>query len=202
MMILLCASVALSEDAGRGATPAAARGVGGGRGAAQEQVRQALQWGRDKMPNLVALAETRRPRFANVLVNHYRTFQSVGPIVKEHLLKNYAEEDRIYGMVIQLENAAPEEKDAIRQRIIADTRKALQANLDERANRIAKLKKDLATQEAQLASDQENMDKILARQLNRFNVDISAVSPTTAPTTQSSQETDAPAGNVLAAPAP
>jgi hypothetical protein len=200
-MILLCASVAVSQDAGRGAAPAVVRG--GGRGGGQEPLRQALQWGRDKMPNLVALAEGRRPRYTNVLVNHYRTYQNVGPVVKEHLLKNYAEEDRIYGLVIQLENARPEEKDAIRQRIIADTRKALQANLDERANRIAKLKKDLAAQEAQLASDQQNMEKILARQLNRFNVDINALpAPTTAPTTQSSPEVGAQSGNTLAAPPP
>jgi hypothetical protein len=206
--MLFCVSIALSQDAGRGAPSGAnrggpaARGNQSGRGQGAEIVRQAIEWGRDKMPNLAALAETRRPRFTTVIVNHYRTFQSVGPNVKEHLLKNYAEEDRIYGLVIQLENAPPEERDAIREKIIADTRKALQSNLDERANRIAKLKKDLATQEAQLSADRQNMEKILARQLNRFNININALAPTTGPTTQISPEADTPPGDTLAEPAP
>jgi len=94
-------------------------------------------------------------------------------------METFQAEDTIYGMVIELEGARPDQRAAIQDKIRTAVRDLLVKNLQERADRIAKLKQDLEAQEKQLDMDRENIDSLLANQANRFGVE-----PTTAPSTQ------------------
>jgi len=164
----------------------AQRGPRGGQQNA-EQVQQALNWIRDPMPKLYMLTGGgRRPFWTQAAVNHYHRYQNANGPARARLIETFKSEDEIYGMVIELEGAPADQRPAIQDRIRTAVRNLLVKNLQERADRIAKLKQDLEAQQKQLNEDQENLDSILTNQTRRFGV-----APTTAPSTRPAGDADA-----------
>jgi hypothetical protein len=193
VLLLLCASPVVAQPA-RG--PRA-------NGANPQQV-AAMNWVRDHMPNLYRLAMEGRPRsrWTNVIANHYRLFMNSAnmPVAREKLLATFNAEDKIFGMVIELERAPEDQRPAIQDNIRNATRDLLLKNFQDRADRIAKLQKELETQAAQLKSDRDSIDMIVARQAqNRFGVEPG---PTTSPATRPDAEAQPPAGEPVTAPQP
>jgi hypothetical protein len=160
-----------------------------------EQVRAALIWIRDRMPNLYKLADAgRRPRWTQAVINHQRRFENANAAAKARLMETFKAEDNIYGLVIKLDGATPDQRPAIQEEIRTAARDLLMKNLQERADRIAKLKQDLEAQEKQLNADRENIDSILA---NRFGVE-----PTTGPATRPGADAEPQTGGAITAPQP
>jgi hypothetical protein len=196
LLMMLCASVALAQNPARGA-----RQGGPGRGPNREQLSAAIDWGKDVMPSLTKLAQAGRPPYRSVLINHYAAMEAArgNSATTERLRRNYADEDKIFQLVWELESAPPPDRPALREKIRVAVEEMIQANLKERADRIDKLKKDLADQEKRLEEDRERMDQIVKQQLtNRYSVDP-ATAPTTAPATPGGSE-PAPAGDPSAPP--
>lgn len=196
--------VMAQNRAGRGnQTPAAVSGM------SEKEKNDAIEWIKDHMPNLAKLAfepSPRQRRYAPIAWNHYRNFCNArsiavnGIVVRYNLLTTYAAEDQIYGLVLQLDLTGDDTQVAIRDSIRAAVRQLIENNFSERANRIEKLKKDLANEEKRLAADRANIDQIVAKRMNNQFV---SDTPSTAPSTRPSIENGAGAGsNTLAAPMP
>jgi len=181
-------------------TPLSIAQRGPNRGGPQnaDQVRAALNWIRDTMPNLYRLADGgRRPRWTQAVLNHQRRYQSANAPARDRLIEIFKAEDEIYGMVIELEGARPDQRPAIQDKIRTAVRNLLLKNLQERADRIAKLKQDLEAQEKQLNTDRDNLDSLLANQASRFGVE-----PTTAPSTRPAANTEPQTGGATPAQQP
>lgn len=178
---------------------------GGQRGSADPERPKAAEWAKVHMPNLYTLASTPpfRQRYMQTVLNHYRIFSSANPMGQSKLGAVYALEDNIYGLIIKLENAPPDEKPAIKESVVNALKAMVQGNLDDRARRIEKLKKDLADEEQKLADDRKKVDEILKRRLaNQYGIEFTPTGPTSAPSTRPSGDSSNPtATDTLAAPA-
>lgn len=177
-------------------------------GISEADKNKASEWLKDHMPNLWTLAFVESPRqrrFAPIAWNHYRNFEKAqtvpynGIVVRYNLLTTYAAEDKIYGLILQLDKSPADSRIAIRDAIRSAVRGLIESNFNERANRIEKLKKDLANEEKRLAADRANIDQLITKRMN--NQFVSENPPATVPATRPSIENGAGAGsNTLAAP--
>jgi hypothetical protein len=150
-----------------------------------------MDWTRENMPNLARLAtEGRRPggvapplRFQQLSLNHYRNYdQTKDPTVKARLLNQFKAEDVIYGYVFEYVQAPPNVKPAIREKVHDGVRRMVEALLQERQDRIDRMKKTLAEEEARLADDRRKIEELVDRQFsNRFMPTPPATRPAGSP---------------------
>jgi hypothetical protein len=202
MRLLMCVALLLSSGAAlsqQGAGPMGPRrGRDGGpllRNPPDEK--EVLDWARERMPNLHKLHEAqnqgRRP-FFNVARMRYRGQKQIenDPDGLERMLKNIRLEDQAFGYILELENAKPEDKPAIREKIRTTFRSVYEEYLAQRAERIERLKDRLEDEERRLEEERAQTDQRVEQQLARFGVGPE-------PTTRESAEPE-PAENTMAAP--
>ncbi|HEY7087484.1 MAG TPA: hypothetical protein VH518_05300 [Tepidisphaeraceae bacterium] len=162
-----------------------------------EQEQEIRNWAKERMPNLHRLmTESGRPRFFNIARMRFRSVKQSGPETEnlERLLKAIKNEDEVYGYMIELESAKPEDKPALKEKIRTGMRAVFDDYLAQRALRIKNLKARLDEEQRRLDEDQAQADTLVTQQLTRLGIEPG-------PTTRDSSDTTPPAGDRLAAPA-
>jgi hypothetical protein len=169
---------------------------GGGRGLSTEERQEIMKWAAERMPNLHKLiTEGGRQRLFRVArMRHTSVRQAENrddTETLERLLKNIKNEDQVFAYMMELDKAKPEDRGAIVQKIRVTMRAVFDEYLEQRAERLQKLKERLESEEAMLEQERSRADLMVERQMQGFGIDVS---PTTS-------ESNNPEGrDVMAAP--
>jgi flagellar biosynthesis/type III secretory pathway chaperone len=167
----------------------------GGRATTPAEAQQAINWAQEHMPNLSKLiAQTSRGRgrpmmpLINIAWRNMRAVEQAPPDspARENMLKVTNEEDNIIPLLVELRQAADENKPAVREKIRMQMRLAVDGALSDREKRIAKLRERLDQEQQQLDQDRSNIDQIVAQRLQPFVNASNLMSNEDQPTTEPS----------------
>jgi hypothetical protein len=188
LRLLLVGAFAVSISASMGLAqatqPSAPQGRRGGAGRGRPNVTRddrlaAENWAAENMPNLskilsqLQIFNPRRIRLGNFALNRMRSMEDAkrDPGLLEKMKQTTRAEDEIFGYVTQLEDATPEEQQALRTRIRQKMSSIVGDVFQERERRIQNLKARLAAEERKLAEDRANLDQIVSARLRSMTVD-------------------------------
>jgi hypothetical protein len=141
--------------------------------------REVFDFARERMPNLHRLMSdpNRRTRpFIVVARMRCRALKQAeqrnDADALDQLRNNIRDEDQVFGYILELEKAKPEDRPAIRHKIRDTMRSVFEDYLAQRAERIEQLKERLAQEESQLEDERAQMDTRIEQQLDRFGVSV------------------------------
>ena len=138
-----------------------------GRIPTQEELRSAMDFARQNMPNLYHMWDAlgrgpQRRRLGEYAIREYRRYQQARenelPERAEAMLKQIRSQDEIFALVQEFQDAAPDKQDAVRQRLRDKMRQVVLDMLQERQQRIERLKQMLQREERALENDRARSD--------------------------------------------
>ena len=140
-----------------------------------------MEFAQQNMPNLVRMWEStprgmpRRFRVFGFAFQRYRLYQQLKengtPEQLDNMLKRIQAEDELFAIVQELQDAPADRQDEIRQRLRAKMRDVTTAMLQDRAERIERLKQMLQREEHALQADRARLDQTTEERLQRLHGD-------------------------------
>lgn len=135
---------------------------------------QAEEFARQYMPNLHALA-MESPRFRRGALWRYALVRSRNlqqaennPSLRDRVLKNIEREDSMFQILQEYRRALPEQRPLIRQKLREKMAQIVDGYLNDRAERIERLKAKLQEEQEKLQQDLANREQIIDKRLERF----------------------------------
>lgn len=153
------------------------RGFGPGFGGpppTTQEVRSALEFAEQQMPNLFELWEDapsgspRRGRLGMHAVREYRRWRDLSgaPDQSEAMLHRIKMQDELFALVREYRNAAPEAAPEARRKLRAKMRQVVSQMLEERSQRIERLRRMLEREERALRNEQSQVEDITERRVD------------------------------------
>jgi hypothetical protein len=181
----------------------------------QEDRERAVGFAREHMPNVhAAFADTTLPRarrfgLMRLMATRWKHLQNLSPEDSryERMLRNIRIEDEIFKEVQALDNATPEQRSEIRERLRWKMRQIVETFLQERANRIENLKRMVQQEEQKLKEDRARREALIEARLDHFMRDLTSPPPipqesADPPASNESEEAQQSAEPAPAAPPP
>jgi hypothetical protein len=191
LLVALMACAAHAQPTSRPGTVSPARphlrgGGGGGPGGGgqfnAEEIKAAVEFARKHMPNLWGVIEESEPasmtrkKMVRFALERYRTLERVqreDPDEYEAALARVASHDEVFELVRQLNEAAPEQRPALRAQVREKMRQIMLDLLEERERRIAGLRRMLGREEDLLSRDRERIDELTERRIEMLQEELS-----------------------------
>jgi hypothetical protein len=155
------------------------RGMGGGRMASTAEERAAfVEFAQENMPNLFRMWEDaprgtpRRFRVFGFGLQRYRLYQQLKENGTQEqldqMLKRIQSEDELFALVQELQDAPADKQSEIRQRLRARMRDVMSAMLQDRQERIERLKQMLQHEERALQNDRGRIEQTTEERVQRL----------------------------------
>jgi hypothetical protein len=160
------------------------RGGGGGGGGGPvnaEDVAAALEFAREHMPNLARIIEEAEPgsltrrKMVRFAIERWRSVERVqreDPDEYDAALARAASHDEVFDLIRQLDEAAPEQRPALRAELREKMRQIMLDLLEERERRIEGLRRMLGREEDLLSRDREKIDELTERRIEMLQQEM------------------------------
>jgi hypothetical protein len=149
-------------------------GRGGYRALSPEERYEFLEFAEQHMPNMLNEAinatDFRKLALRRLMLMRWRGVSRIrdDSALYDRMVRNIETEDAIFAEVQSLEAAPPQKRREIRQRVRAQVREMVEQFLDERAQRLEKLRGILAREQQRLEEDRQNKEKLIEERTERL----------------------------------
>ncbi|HWP40319.1 MAG TPA: hypothetical protein VNL70_05290 [Tepidisphaeraceae bacterium] len=149
-------------------------GRGGYRALSSEERYEFLEFAEQHMPNMLNEAinssDFRRLALRRLMMMRWRGVSRIrdDSALYDRMVRNIEMEDAIFAQVQSLEAASPQKRREIRQRVRAQVREMVEQFLEERAQRLERLRGILAREQQRLEEDRQNKEKLIEERTERL----------------------------------
>jgi len=149
-------------------------GRGGYRALSPDERYEFLEFAEQHMPNMLNEAinstDFRRLALRRLMMMRWRGVSRIrdDAALYDRMVHNIEMEDAIFAEVQSLEASSPQKRREIRQRVRAQVREMVEQFLDERAQRLEKLRGILAREQQRLEEDRQNKEKLIEERTDRL----------------------------------